>query len=242
MESLSGTPQPAEVLLALSDMPLLTALELRFFMAGFRVSIATDGQEALTLARCLRPVCLVADWRLPRLEGVALLAALHEHPDSRELPVILLLSTPPGPISTRAMDLGAEDVLHKPFPPDLLVAKVRRIAARRPPRAAEGIRGRLRDLPAHDLLQVFVLGGRTAVVRLDTDSERGEIWIDRGRLVAAKLGAIDGLDALKAMIALPDGRFHVEPEVPPPKANLVGTSEWLLLEAMRHRDEARSAK
>jgi hypothetical protein len=60
--------------------------------------------------------------------------------------------------------------------------------------------------------------------------------------VAAKLGAIDGLDALKAMIALPDGRFHVEPEVPPPKANLVGTSEWLLLEAMRHRDEARSAK
>ena len=99
--------------------------------------------------------------------------------------------------------------------------------------------GRLADLPLHELLQTLTLGGRTARVRIQGAIESGMVQVRDGRIVAAQYGTRIAEDAFYAMVALDEGRFEAR-FVDDGKANLGRSSEFLLLEALRRRDEGRA--
>lgn len=83
---------------------------------------AADGAEALRLARALRPRLVVADIRMPGLDGHALCAALHADPVTRGVRVLLVSGEPPG----TAGDC-ADGLLAKPFNAASLRARVGRL-------------------------------------------------------------------------------------------------------------------
>jgi DNA-binding response OmpR family regulator len=99
--------------------------------AGFRVAIASDGQEALEQVRRFAPALIILDVLMPRLGGRAVLRRLRQ--DDDWTPVILL--TQVGESTERAMALeeGADDYLNKPFDPHELVARMRAILRRARP-------------------------------------------------------------------------------------------------------------
>jgi DNA-binding NtrC family response regulator len=102
--------------------------------AGYSVVTAQDGAEALKLIHGrTEPVrVVVSDIVMPRLNGVQLLQALSvSHPD---LPIILMSGFAPTQLADRGIAAPCS-VLAKPFPPELLLAEVRRCIDRATPQS-----------------------------------------------------------------------------------------------------------
>lgn len=236
----AGGGSSATIVVAEREGAVLTALEARLSAAGFDVLVAADGEQALQLARNLIPAAVVANQRLPRKDGITLMLEMRRIETLRNIPVILLTDKGGGAKDVaRGLELGAEDVLEKPIHPDVVVAKLRRAVARRPTESA-GISGVLHDLGLIDLLQTLTLGGKTALVQILEAGEPGAVQVREGQIVAAQHGRRTGEEALYSLALLNDGRFDVRFEDSGTN-NIHGQSEFLLLEALRRRDEQRES-
>lgn len=105
-----------------SDITALVAYHLA--KAGYRVSTAASGPQALKAAREERPDVIVLDLMLPGLSGHEVLAELRKGEDTRDVGVILLTARRDEPDRIRGLTLGADDYLTKPFSPAELVLRV----------------------------------------------------------------------------------------------------------------------
>ncbi len=236
----AGGGSSATIILAEREAAVLTALEARLSAAGFDVIVAADGEQALQLARNLVPAAVVANQRLPRKDGISLMLEMRRIETLRHVPVLLLTDKGGGAKDVaRGLELGAEDVLEKPIHPDVVVAKLRRAVARRPSDTT-GISGVLHDLGLIDLLQTLTLGGKTALVQITDAGEPGAVQVREGQMVAAQHGRRTGEEALYSLALLDQGRFDVRFDDSGAN-NIHGQSEFLLLEALRRRDEQREA-
>jgi two-component system, OmpR family, alkaline phosphatase synthesis response regulator PhoP len=106
---------------------------LRFILdrEGFEVQLAADGRTAETLIDTLAPPAIVTlDVMLPHADGFELLARIRARPGWEAVPVILLTARSQEKDIVRALDAGANDYLVKPFKPDELRARVRRLVKR----------------------------------------------------------------------------------------------------------------
>ncbi len=234
----AGGGGSSAVIVAEREAAVLTALEARLGSAGFDVVVAADGEQAAQLARNMVPAAVVANLRLPRKDGISLLLELRRHENTRHIPVLLITDKGGGARDVaRGLELGAEDVLEKPIHPDVVVAKLRRSIARRPA-SSVGIAGTLADLSLIDLLQTLTLGGKTALVQVTSAGEPGGVQVREGQIVAAQHGRRTGEEALYSLAALEEGRFEVRFD-DTGADNIHGQAEFLLLEALRRRDEAR---
>ncbi len=146
------------MLLADDDKKLLPLLERGFRYEGFDVVTATDGQSCLRLARSGQPDVIVLDIGMPDIDGLAVCAQLHE---TLDVPVIMLTARDDVDDKVRALELGADDYVTKPFAFEELVARVRALMRRQPGAAAEQLA--FADLVC-DLRTREVRRGRRAVV------------------------------------------------------------------------------
>ena len=97
---------------------------------GFRVSEAEDGLVALESVARLQPDLVLLDMVMPRLDGLAVLAALRSRLGGRSVPIIVLTSNDDSETEQRCLSLGADDFLVKPAPAPTLVARVRAVLRR----------------------------------------------------------------------------------------------------------------
>jgi two-component system phosphate regulon response regulator PhoB len=112
-------------ILVVDDEPDITALvAYHMAKAGFRVSTAANGSDALKAAREERPDIVILDLMLPGISGYDILAELRKHEETREVGVILLTAKRDEPDRIRGLSLGADDYLTKPFSPQELSLRV----------------------------------------------------------------------------------------------------------------------
>jgi two-component system, OmpR family, phosphate regulon response regulator PhoB len=112
-------------ILVVDDEPDITALvAYHMAKAGFRVSTAGNGLDALKAAREERPDIVILDLMLPGISGYDILAELRKHEETREVGVILLTAKREEPDRIRGLSLGADDYLTKPFSPQELSLRV----------------------------------------------------------------------------------------------------------------------
>ena len=134
----SHAPTPPERLLVVDDEPDIVALvAYHLAKAGYRVSTASSGTDALTLARQERPALVVLDLMLPGLSGFDVLEQLRADEETRGVAVLMLTARKEEPDRIRGLSLGADDYLTKPFSAQELVLRVgailRRVAAGQQP-------------------------------------------------------------------------------------------------------------
>lgn len=82
----------SKVLLVEDSKFLRIANERTLSKAGFDVSTAADGEEALKVANDKRPDIILLDMMLPKISGTEVLKALKSNPDTMNIPVIVLTS------------------------------------------------------------------------------------------------------------------------------------------------------
>jgi two-component system phosphate regulon response regulator PhoB len=121
-------------ILVVDDEPDITALvAYHLAKAGYRVSTATTGPDAIKSAREERPDIVILDLMLPGMSGYDVLAELRRQEETKEVGVILLTARREEADRIRGLTLGADDYLTKPFSPAELTLRVgavlRRLAA-----------------------------------------------------------------------------------------------------------------
>jgi len=127
-------PQSARILLVEDDQKLGRQVQESLAEAGFQVDWLQDGDEAL--AADLGPYhLLVLDLMLPGTYGLDVLKHVREA--GSDVPVLVLSAKADAAVKVRALDLGADDYLTKPFWPEELLARVN-ARLRRPTAATDG--------------------------------------------------------------------------------------------------------
>jgi DNA-binding response OmpR family regulator len=97
---------------------------------GFEVAEAADGAEALSAVDRLSPDAIVLDLNLPVLDGYDVLSRLRTRSTSATLPVLVLTANGDEASEVRALKMGANEFLTKPFRPRALGARLKLLLAR----------------------------------------------------------------------------------------------------------------
>ena len=92
--------------------------------AGFVIEEATSGDEALAWLASNTPSLVLLDLILPPPDGYAVLRALRSEPRTADVPVLVITSIDSDEEAARAFELGADDLVHKPFRPAELYARI----------------------------------------------------------------------------------------------------------------------
>jgi len=119
---------PANAILLVEDDEHIAYI-LRFLLErnGFAVEQATDGRQALARFDAPPPDLVLMDIMLPYHDGLELLERLRGQPAWKDVPVLMLTAKAREADIVRALDQGADDYVTKPFQPEEVLARVRRM-------------------------------------------------------------------------------------------------------------------
>lgn len=116
---------PSSKILIVDDEPFnVDYLEQELEDAGYTTISAANGQEALAKVRADAPDLVLLDIMMPVMDGFQVLSELRADDATRELPVIVISAANELKSIVKAIELGAEDYLPKPFEPKLLHARM----------------------------------------------------------------------------------------------------------------------
>jgi len=132
---LTSDPQTAggRVLVVEDDTEIADVLRRSLRQEGYEVKTSADGIEALDVAAGFVPDLVVLDLGLPRLDGVEVCRRLR---DEGDVPILMLTARAETEDRVGGLDSGADDYLVKPFERVELLARIRALLRRRPPRGA----------------------------------------------------------------------------------------------------------
>jgi two-component system, OmpR family, response regulator MprA len=130
MGLMSGRPR---VLVVEDDVDIAGVLRRSLDKEGYEVRIAPDGESALDTAGLFEPDAVVLDLGLPKLDGVEVCRRLRADGD---VPILILTARDAVDARVEGLDSGADDYLVKPFERDELLARMRALLRRRPPRGS----------------------------------------------------------------------------------------------------------
>jgi two-component system alkaline phosphatase synthesis response regulator PhoP len=115
-------------ILVVDDEPRIAEIARDYLeRAGYGVTTASNGVDALAIARSRRPDLIVLDLGLPHLDGLDVTRALRRQSN---VPIIMLTARVEESDKLIGLELGADDYLTKPFSPRELVARVRAVFRR----------------------------------------------------------------------------------------------------------------
>lgn len=116
------------VLIIEDDKSIAALLAFMIEHEGFSPHIVTDGLAAKALVKTgSRPALVLLDVMLPRADGFELLEAIRSEPSWDKVPVMMLTCRGSEQDISRAFEAGADDYVVKPFQPDELKARIRKL-------------------------------------------------------------------------------------------------------------------
>ena len=124
------------VLVVEDDAAITDVLRRVLRQEGHEVRSAEDGVEALDLAESFVPDLVILDLGLPKLDGVEVCRRLRAESDT---PILILTARTDTDDRVEGLDSGADDYLVKPFERKELLARMRALLRRRPPRGTASL-------------------------------------------------------------------------------------------------------
>jgi two-component system, OmpR family, response regulator MprA len=134
MNDFSRAPR---VLVVEDDEDIAQALQRSLRMEGYEVRAAVDGPAALEHGRSFMPDLVILDLGLPGLDGLDVARSLRADDD---VPILILTARDALESRVEGLDAGADDYLVKPFERQELLARMRALLRRRPPRGSAPLR------------------------------------------------------------------------------------------------------
>lgn len=121
------------VLIAEDEVSQAEVLKYNLESAGFEVRLSTNGADALSQIDESRPDFLVLDWMLPEVSGIEICRRLRRVDENKDLPIIMVTARGEEEDRIRALEVGADDYMVKPYSPGELVARINAVLRRTSP-------------------------------------------------------------------------------------------------------------
>jgi two-component system phosphate regulon response regulator PhoB len=125
------------ILVVEDEDALSTLLSYNLEKEGYKVTVATDGEEGLMLVDERLPDLIVLDWMLPKVSGIEVCRRLRTRAETRNVPIIMLTARGEESDRIRGLDTGADDYITKPFSMTELTARIRAVLRRIRPGLSE---------------------------------------------------------------------------------------------------------
>ena len=131
---MEASDRQVRVLVVEDDQEIAHVLQRSLRLDGYDVKLAGDGVQALEEAHAFLPDLIVLDLGLPRLDGIDVARRLRA--DGDDVPILMLTARDALESRVAGLDVGADDYLVKPFERQELLARMRAVMRRRPPRGS----------------------------------------------------------------------------------------------------------
>jgi diguanylate cyclase (GGDEF)-like protein len=116
---------PESILVVDDDPDIARFVEVNLRSAGYDVSVASDGEQALEKAGLLRPDLVLLDVMMPRIDGFEVAHRLRRNPQTANTSIIMLTAKALATDKVLGLTAGADDYIIKPFDPIELLARVK---------------------------------------------------------------------------------------------------------------------
>jgi len=133
---MSGPTRDPRVLVVEDDEEIAQVLQRSLRLDGYEVRLAFDGETALEQAAAYHPDIVILDLGLPKLDGIEVAKRLRAGDD---VPILMLTARDALESRVEGLDSGADDYLVKPFERQELLARMRALLRRRPPRGSASL-------------------------------------------------------------------------------------------------------
>ena len=124
------------VLVVEDDAEIAQAVQRSLRLEGYEVRVAPDGEKALADARSYVPDLVLLDLGLPGVDGLDVAKQMRSDGD---VPILMLTARDAVESRVEGLDSGADDYLVKPFDRQELLARIRALLRRRPPRGSASL-------------------------------------------------------------------------------------------------------
>ena len=115
-------------ILIIDDEPdIIKVVKFRLIKTGYEVMTAADGREGLELVRVLKPDLVLLDYRMPFLNGDEVCKEIKKDESIKHIPVILMTASTQDTLKENIQTMGADDYILKPFEPEELIKKIRKL-------------------------------------------------------------------------------------------------------------------
>ncbi|MGZ4279820.1 MAG: response regulator transcription factor [Solirubrobacteraceae bacterium] len=133
---MSLTGRDPRVLVVEDDEEIAQVLQRSLRLEGYEVRVAVDGEAALDQSAAFNPDLVILDLGLPKLDGMEVARRLRSADD---VPFLILTARDALEARVEGLDAGADDYLVKPFERQELLARLRALLRRRPPRGSASV-------------------------------------------------------------------------------------------------------
>lgn len=116
-----------KILITDDEPDILKVVQFRLKKMGYEIIIATNGQEGLDRARELKPDLVLLDFSMPFLNGDEVCRAIKADPNIMHIPVILMTASTKKVQEEHFMKVGADESILKPFEPEELLQKIKKL-------------------------------------------------------------------------------------------------------------------
>lgn len=233
------TAKKVRLLFVDDEQPFLRMIDqaARMWSKGqWDVHTAQSAGAALSLLQSHAMDLVVIDVQMPVVDGLQFLGLLQRK--FPNLQKVVLTGYVNDTYRVACLNSGAELFLEKPRSAeglDIVFATLNELARYH---IEEGFRGVLRQVGLHDVIQMECLSRHSVVLEVTAAKSQGTIYIQDGDIIHATIGDKIGETALNQIVALRGGEFSLKPFIAPPERTIEGSYEFLLMEAVRLRDEA----
>jgi two-component system phosphate regulon response regulator PhoB len=118
------------VLVVEDDSALLRIVTASLRQAGLETMEASDGDAALSLMQLVPPDLVLADWKMPKMNGLELCRAVKINDQLKSIPVVIISGMDERDALHAIVAAGADHFIQKPFRPDDLVIRVKAVLER----------------------------------------------------------------------------------------------------------------
>lgn len=115
-----------KILIAEDEMTMRKIIEMKLKKDGHEVIVTSDGNEALEKIAFHNPDLIITDIMMPFSSGLEIIGAVKKRP-GKNVPIIVLSSLGQENVVLEAFNLGADDFITKPFSPNELSMRVKRL-------------------------------------------------------------------------------------------------------------------
>jgi CheY-like chemotaxis protein len=234
-------------LLLVDDNPLVRDLVVNGLESICEVESAADGADALLKVIDDPPDVILCDYKMPGLDGRQLFEKLRGREKTRHIPFLFMAGRADIEERLRPLVDGVEEFITKPFLVKDLVRITKKVVDRLhleklQKRASRPgvIQGRLEEMSMTDLMQSLEMGQKSCRLMVQKGGEQGELYFASGQCRDAKIGHVDGDDAVYKVILWTEGEFEIDFNAAnaSTRSTTTKTTTGLLMEAMRLMDEA----